>query len=319
MRLSAYLLAADPAHLEKSVASYYSVVEKIIVSYDENAQSWTGEPIPVRTCLARLSAIDTAGKMRFVPGSYFRPQHSPIENDTFQRQCAFDLASEGADWVLQLDTDEALPDLPEFMACLSEANRLGFEGMEYPARWLYCQVGKTGKNHYLEACGRFWQIAAGYPGPVVVRPGAQFLCARQCHSALYRVDFSRRNTDPWHAASVPVHRVIRADQGIHHYAWVREADQLASKAKSSGHAYELDWQTELRDWEWCGHHPLLAALRTPFLRRKHRRQLRLVRLPALTMQPEEASYSPDNESNTRPSGHNRRPFRDSSPTPEERE
>jgi len=298
MRLNAYLLAADPAHIEKSVASYYRAVEKIIVSYDENGHGWTGEPIAIRTCLDRLRVIDAAGKMRFVPGSYFRPEHSPIDNDTFQRQCAFDIAGEGADWVIQLDTDEALPDLTEFMTCLLEANKLGLAGMDYPARWLYCKVGRTsrsGADHYLESCGRFWQIAAGYPGPVAVRPGAKFTCARQCNAALYRVDFSHRNTDPWHDASAPIHRVIRADQGIHHYAWVRDADQLASKAKTSGHAYELDWQTELRDWEWCRRFPLLAALRTPFLPRKHRRQLRLVRLPALTMQPEEVSYSSDNE------------------------
>src|SRR4051794_39995802 len=51
MRLTGYLLAADPAWIELSVTSYYPLVSRIIVSYDERGLGWTGIDIPVQECL----------------------------------------------------------------------------------------------------------------------------------------------------------------------------------------------------------------------------------------------------------------------------
>ncbi len=44
MRLNAYVLAADPAWIEESVASYYDLVQRILVSFDDSGTSWTGHP-----------------------------------------------------------------------------------------------------------------------------------------------------------------------------------------------------------------------------------------------------------------------------------
>src|SRR5438045_2429212 len=106
MNLKAYILAADPAWIEASVLSYYDVIEELVVSYDRRRLGWTGVVIPVAECLERLQAIDHDKKMRFCPGDYAQLDHAPMENETFQRQCAVDEASSGADWVVQFDTDE---------------------------------------------------------------------------------------------------------------------------------------------------------------------------------------------------------------------
>ena len=261
MRINAYIMAADPAWIEASVLSYYDLVHEIVVSYDASGRSWSGTPIAVDACLNRLRQIDTEGKLRFCPGDYARSGHNPMENDTFQRQTALEMAGEGADWVLQLDTDEVLADAGAFLNCLETAHRGGFNGMEYPARWLYRSLGE---NRYLERCSRFWKTIAGFPGPVAVRPGVRLCNARQSDAHLFRVDFCKRNTDPWHAPESPVHRAIPPGQGILHYSWIREEEELLRKTSAWGHSQD-DWKSEIAHWIWAGRHPLLASLATPLM------------------------------------------------------
>ena len=105
-RIKAYVLAADPTWLERSVGAYYPFVDEIVVSYDRSSRGWTGAPVPVEECLTRLRVLDGDGKMRFCPGDFSSPVQDPMENDTLQRGVALQLASQEADWVLQLDTDE---------------------------------------------------------------------------------------------------------------------------------------------------------------------------------------------------------------------
>ena len=274
MRINAYIMAADPAWIEASVLSYYDLVQQIVVSYDAAGLSWSGTPLPVDQCLARLRRIDPCGKMRFCPGLFARPECNPMQNDTHQRQCALDLAAEGADWVLQLDTDEVLADPVHFVDCLKEAQRRGFAAMEYPARWLYRALGE---DLYLERCSRFWRTAGGFPGPVAVRPGTRLRNARQCDVPLFRVDFRSANTDPWHCKNAPVHRVVNPQQGIVHYSWIREETELLRKTSAWGHSKE-NWSPEIRHWLWAGRHPLLASLATPFM--SVTRRMRIARIPS---------------------------------------
>ncbi|MEI8233432.1 MAG: hypothetical protein WCH57_01965 [Verrucomicrobiota bacterium] len=273
MRLNAYVMAADPAWIEASVLSYYDLVREIVVSYDEDGLSWSGTPLDVEQCLSRLRRIDSGGKLRFHPGRFSHPGRHPMENDTAQRQCALDLAGRNADWVLQLDTDEVIADPAQFMACLAEAECRGFAAMDYPARWLYRDIGG---DRYLERCSRFWRTIAGFTGSVAVRPGVRLRNARQCDIPLFRVDFRERNTDPWRSRDVPVHRAISPMQGIFHYSWVREEEELLRKTGAWGHSQE-NWAPEIRYWQWAGRHPRLATLATPFMR--FPRRMRIATIP----------------------------------------
>src|SRR6516162_3884119 len=115
MKLNAYVLAADPTWIQASVLSYYEIVSTLIISYDKRGLGWTGVPVPVEESLALLRAIDEDHKMKFIAGDFARLEHSPIENDTYQRRCALEQASANCDWVLMLDSDEVLPDAGKFV------------------------------------------------------------------------------------------------------------------------------------------------------------------------------------------------------------
>lgn len=120
MRITAYVLVADPNYLRESLLSYYDHVDRIVLSYDENATSWTGTPIPVAECLAVIDDLDVDGKCERMPGHFARLEHHPLENETYQRQLALDEAGKDADWVLQLDTDEVMLDPPSSSAHSNE-------------------------------------------------------------------------------------------------------------------------------------------------------------------------------------------------------
>lgn len=272
-RINAYILAADPWWVEDSVESYYDLVDRIVVSYDEDALSWTGTPLPVTEVLDRLRAIDGQGKLDFRPGRFFHPDRTALENDTAQRQAALDQASADADWVIQLDTDEVLLDADALIDAIDEAESRGCAAVEYPARYLYSR-SRTG--WMLETTRSLWRRRAGYPGPVVIRPGATLVHCRQSPLPVLRVDLAPTNTDPTHPAHAIVHRVVRLDQAILHYSWVRDDAYMARKAAWSGHS---DTYTRmLNAWRWRTRRPIIAAS-FGWMRRDHEWH-RLTRLPA---------------------------------------
>ncbi len=257
MRVNAYVLAADPAWIEESIESYYDMVDRIILSYDETRTGWSGAPLDSTEAVDRALAVDRDKKMELAPGRFVVPGLKPLDRETGQRQNALDRASDAADWVLQLDSDEVLLAPNVFRRCLEEAHERAFDSMEYPSRRLFQHAGG---ERFVEGTRRFWRVAASYPGPVAVRAGSRLEHCRQGPRALYRVDFAARNTDPSHSPYTPVHRVVKRDEGIAHFSWVRDRALLRQKTETWGHA-DGDWTRTMTAWEAAGRHPYAFAVR----------------------------------------------------------
>lgn len=276
MKLHAYVLAGDPAWAGQSIGSIYGLVDRIVVSYDAEGLSWSGHPLSTEESLARIAAADPEGKVVLHPGRFSNPELMAMWAETAQRQDALDAASEGADWVLQLDTDEVVADPRAFRSALEAADGRAASAMDYPARVLYARAGS---GRFLETCGRFWSTQSSYPGPVAVRAGTTLTHARQAAGVpTYRVDVSPWNTDPARPATTPVHRVIPRAQAILHLSWVRTEAQMAEKRTVSGHARDRDWDGELSRWRRRMRHPLLTAAAAPFSRKPFERY-RVTSLP----------------------------------------
>lgn len=275
MRVTAYVLVADPNFLAQSLLSYYDYVDRIVLSYDESSTSWTGTPLPVEECLVTVERMDKQGKCVHAPGKYARLDHEPLDNDTYQRQQALNLASDGADWVLQLDTDEVMLDRAQFFRSLRRAEAVGASGMDYPSRWLYARVAP---GRYLEASTRFGRPAASFPGPLAVRAGTQLALARQADVPLYRVDLRAWNTDPHHHHASTVHEVIHENAAVLHYSWVRDHDTIRRKFGWSGHAHDYSRPVIYQQWARRQRQPWRTALTSPL---RARDWFRLVNLPEL--------------------------------------
>lgn len=274
-KINAYIMAADPAFLVESVQSYYNIVSRIIVTYDKNGIGWQGKPIDTKLCLQKLESIDKDGKMRFISGNYYWPEKNGRDSDTAQRQISLDAASEDADWVLQIDSDEVLACRTTFQSCLALAQESGAAALHYPMRWLFCKVKD---DLYLEHCNRFWTIAASYPGPVAVKAGTRLEHCRQTSVPHFRVDFKTYNTDPGHPRTAQVDSVIDPSKAIWHFSLVRDEGFLLKKSESSTHAKDFSWAPIIERWRWAQRHPILTMASTPFLGRASHERLRLVRV-----------------------------------------
>ena len=274
-RINAYVLAAEPAWLEESVQSYYELVRRIVVSYDKSGRSWTGNPLPIDDCLERLKSLDLQGKFDFQPGDYARTGHPPMENETYQRQQALQQASDGADWVIQLDTDEVVPNLGVLRESLIEADAGDYDTLVYPARWLYQRISTS---LFLEGSSRLWRRLASYPGPVAVRAGVELRHARQGGTNLYLVGFSQGDLSLYYLPPVPVRKVISFNDAILHFGWIRSDDEMELKMTSWGHAHDRDWSRHLSRWRRAARHPLLTAALTP-LQQDHWERVRISWMP----------------------------------------
>lgn len=279
IRFNAYVLAGDPAWAGESIASYYELVDRIVVSFDRSHRSWSGQPLSVEESLRRIRSSDPDGKVRLLPGDHVAAGSSLMATETAQRQEALDAAAHGADWVLQLDTDEIVPSPASFRHHVAAADDAAADALDFPLRNIYAA---TAGGRFLEQCGRFWTTQAAYPGPVAVRAGTTLSVARQARGVPhYRIDVAARNTDPAHPRDTAVHAVIPREEAILHLSWVRTEEQMLEKRIVSGYSKNRDWDRDLGRWRWRSRHPLLTAGSAPFSRRWFDRY-RLVALPRIS-------------------------------------
>lgn len=248
-RIKAYVLAADPTWLERSVCAYYPFVDQIVVSYDRSSRGWTGAPVPVEECLTRLGVLDGDRKMRFVPGDFSYSAADPMENDTLQRGVALQLASEDADWVLQLDTDEWLPEPQALFEAIQSADYLGVGGVEWPMRVLYRRLGTAGA---LEVCAPDGGDHFEYIAPVAVRAGSQLRHSRRTGGSILRAlvrgdSRSLQLKRPLEAGEVRQER-LHPKEAILHNSWARSPAELARKLASWSHSGASAWRHFLLRW-----------------------------------------------------------------------
>jgi hypothetical protein len=271
MQIHAYVLAADPCWLEASILSYYDVVQKIVISYDQEHKGFSGNrKLPVEACLRRLRAVDHDNKMVFSPGVYARSGHTAMENETHQRECAVREAGENADWVLQLDNDEVLPRFDALAEVLEYAAAMDIPAVEWPMRVLF---RTTTDGHFLEVCNRDGSERFEYPGAICVRPNTLLAYGRAVSGSFVRPvvvgDWqSLQVTRP----SVPnEYRIAleNPDDAILHNSWARSPSNIRLKLASWGHNegwktwmfYYLRWLPSKYLWKWTRNfHPFSRGL-----------------------------------------------------------
>lgn len=237
MRLHAYVLAADPAWVERSLPAYYDLVDEIVVSYDRSGRGWTGVAVPVEETLERLEALDHDGKFRRVGGDYARAAATPMECDTAQRQEALAEAGRGADWVLQIDTDEVLPRPDRLLDLLDYAEARGLEAVEWPMRVLFRSLDR---GRFLEVCEADGRDRFEYPGPIAVRPGADLIDARRAAAPFLR-PVTRGDHGSLQLTQPPGSGETRAEllgpeDAILHYSWAGSPERIRKKVSSWSHS-----------------------------------------------------------------------------------
>jgi hypothetical protein len=247
MRLNAYILVADPTWLTKSVGAYYEHVAEIIVSYDRSGHGFTGVPIPVDHCLDLLKKIDKDRKMVLLPGDFANCERTLQMSETSQRQAALDRASVASDWVLQIDTDEFLPDCGVLLRVLEQAR--DYQYVEWPMRVLFRRLPN---GQFLEVCEQGGTDHYEYPGPIALRSGGVLTEARSGKGAVLRMT-AEQITPSLQLRQPPRPNEIRmagltAGDAIIHNSWGRPASDVKRKIATWSHASWRAWAFYYLKW-----------------------------------------------------------------------
>jgi hypothetical protein len=237
MRIHAYLLAADPTWLRASVGAYYSHVERLVVSYDAGARGWTGAPVRVDECLGILRSLDVDGKIEWIAGDFAAgATQDYVAADTRQRRHALTRAGAGADWVLQIDTDEILPDWVRLHDMLERAAGLGLPAVEWPMRVLFRRLPR---GRYLEIATTHGTTHFEYPGPIAVRPEVTLVECRRTGLPYLRplVRGDRFSLQVRRSPETGEHRadLLAPHEAILHNSWARRPEVVREKLSSWSH------------------------------------------------------------------------------------
>jgi hypothetical protein len=250
MRLKSYILLADPAWLEVSVSSYYPVVNEILARCDATGRGLTGVSISIDQSKQILRAMDAEHKIRFSEGVFYRLDLPVGDRDTFQRNSALIALGSDADWILQIDTDEFVPDINVLLDALRFADEKGLCAVEWPMRVLYRRL-RTGE--YLEVCQKNGGDHYEYPGAVAVKPLTHLSEMRRTRKPFLRPivegdSLSLQIQRPPMEGECRDFRISR-ESAIVHNSWAREPSSVWRKLRSWAHhdvkklwiAYYLQW------------------------------------------------------------------------------
>jgi hypothetical protein len=268
-RIGAYILAADPTWLRSSLARYYDNLDVLVISMSSSNTGWTGSPIRADECAKIIESMDRRGVVRWVRGEWQDPSDPPAA-EVRQRQAAIDAMAGEVDWILQIDSDEVLPDLAALIRVIARADGLGVEAIEWPMRVLYRRL-RNGR--YLQVVSQGGRVHYEYPGPIAVRPTAVLVDARRTAGAFIRPVVvgdteSFQLTRPAAPDEVRL-EIVDADAAIVHNSWARRARDVHAKVSSWGHnrglrtrVYFYVWwlPSPLRWRRMRDFHPLFPAL-----------------------------------------------------------
>ncbi len=240
---AAVIVQNDAETIEKSLASYYPYVERIVVSTDPR-RGWTGVPITPDDTLDRIRALDTDHKITIIEDDFYRFD-DPMQNDTAQRQAtaaALNSAGKPLHWMMQIDADEVFLDFPAVLSFLRHVP-WSTRCVYWPWLQIYQTlddgrslviVNENGDPH-LEQC------------PILFRSSVRFRRARM--PILPGTSFGRHI--PWTAeGSVDLRTVLL------HYSWAKSETRIWEKLQTWSHNKEFDidaiyqrWRDSKTNWE----------------------------------------------------------------------
>ena len=274
-RVGAYVLPGDATWLDRTLPTYYDLLDELVVPVPVDGRGWTGAPIEVDRCLEIVRRVDTRGLLRVVEGRWTRPD-DPLAADTAQRQAAVDALSPTVDWIVQVDNDELLPDLAVLETAIERAEALGVVGVELPMRVLFRRT----RRHVFEVACADGSPHHEYPGPLVVRAGAHLVDARRADGPFLRLVVSGgdRSLQVARPAGPDETReaTLTAAQAVVHNSWGRSRTEIRRKVRSWGHANDTKqrryfwgvwWPAPLTWWVLRDFHPFARGL-WPRLRRR---------------------------------------------------
>jgi hypothetical protein len=240
IRIGAVMVVQNDAEtVERSLASFYPFVERLVVSTDPK-RGWSGAEITPDDSMERIRSFDKDGKVDILTGDFCR-YTEPMKNDTFQRQTTADRLNAivpGLDWVVQIDADE---EFLNFGFVRDQLSRLPRRIQTVSWRWiqLYQQLDD----------GRYLVVVNSEGAPIL----EQFAFAHRPDATLASCRFPRLPSSPlirrllgleYIASSQMDHRLAAL-----HFSFAKSEKRIHEKLRTWSHAHDFDTETYFALWK----------------------------------------------------------------------
>ena len=244
-RVGAVMVVQNDAEtVERSLASFYDHVERIVVSTDLR-RGWSGKSITPDDTVARIRAFDRDSKIEIIEGDFY--QHTePMLNDTAQRQFTSDrlkARAPGLDWIVQVDADEVFQDFTYFKEALN-AQSTAVVGVSW--RWMLL-FNRLDDGRYL--------VIVNQDGEPILE---QFAVAHRPEYALAscrEATLPLRGGKPDKAAQYIAPLDLPFGKAVLHYSYAKSKKRVQEKLQTWSHAHEINadaffalWQRSKTDW-----------------------------------------------------------------------
>ena len=249
---AAMVVQNDSETIERSLASFYAKVERIVVSTDLK-RGWSGESITPDDTIERIRAFDRDNKIEIIVGDYCKFSE-PMKNDTYQRQLTCNRLNEispNLDWIVQIDADE------EFLNFDTVINRLSsLPPWTQSVSWRWIQLF----NHLPD--GRFLTIVHPNGIPIL----EQFAFAHRPDATLDACRFPKLPFSAFLPKSPRIRRWSRLEfiprldmnpgDAALHFSFAKSETRILEKLRTWSHSKDFDierffelWMRSKTDWE----------------------------------------------------------------------
>lgn len=208
-------VAYDYAYAYKTIQSYYSLADEILIGLDERNLTWNKKPFIIDrpAFQKRLIDMDPDKKIRIIEGLYHKLS-KPIDNDTRERNILKNCCKPG-NAVVQIDCDEQLVNPEAFRKWLDETTIPDGAVPYAKLACVYKIIGDTA---------------------LVVTPATE------------TVQLLTFNREDYTRVRYTTEKSVLSPLWLLHYSWGRTPAELEEKIQSWGHTTDFDTSKYFKFW-----------------------------------------------------------------------
>ena len=219
-----YLISYDFEYFFTSVKYVYKFVDEIFLAIDKEGLTWSGTPFKIADdFFIRLNKLDVDNKIKIYRDIFYKPELTPIQLDTREREMLN--VKMGRGWKIQLDSDEYIYDFQKIA--------------QYFKKYWYFTVFPSQTPLMLQ--GRLISMIKGdESGFYYVDNNEPFVFAtNQNQFSTARLNYNIRN---FNINAICVHQ-----------SWARTKPELQFKINNWGHVNDFDKEGYLYLWDSIGY------------------------------------------------------------------
>lgn len=218
-----YLISYDYIYLMNSLESIYKYVDLIVLCYDKDFKTWTGNTFNIpETFFESIKKFDTKNKIKFYSDSFYVEENisNPMKSETLQRNKLGEFMGSGG-WHIQLDVDEYVYDFKKMLTYLKKSAFL----LKDPINKPYSLIAQVIVLYKKDENGFY-----------VINP-----INEDFYFATNNPKYIRARQTNW--------TCLYTDQRVLHQSWARDEHEIKQKLDNWGHKNDFNGEEYFKKWK----------------------------------------------------------------------